>query len=45
MKEFNLLKEIKEKYEKYYGNNSEAKIKTFRDNKKIISEFYTTYFK
>lgn len=43
MKEFNLLKEIKEKYEKYYG--SEAKIKTFRDNKKIISEFYKTYFK
>jgi hypothetical protein len=43
MKEFNLLKEIKEEYKKFY--DKKEKIKTFRDNKKIISEFYKTYFK
>jgi hypothetical protein len=37
------LKEIKEEYEKFY--DKKEKIKTFRDNKKIISEFYKTYFK
>jgi hypothetical protein len=43
MKEFNLLKEIKEEYEKFY--DKKEKIKTIEDNKKIINKFYTTYFK